>query len=254
MNDQLQLLIALQKIDSTILAARRDVDLLPMRLAEREAALKQAELRCAQAETLAEDALRKKHDKERELSEAKDRIEKLRNRSSDIKKNAEYQAHLAEVERVESGLKVLDASLLTLAEQVNRAHQEADDSKKLIAQENDALSAGRQGLVTEAAEKEAEIKILKGERKKIVAQLDPDVNDHYMTLMRACRGVAVAEACDEVCQGCCLQIPPQLFVEVKSGDAIETCPQCRRILYYVKPDADTVNRTPASCAPRSVEE
>lgn len=238
MNNQLQLLIALQKIDSTILATRRDIDLLPMRLAEQESSLKQAEAACAAAEKTAEESLLKKHDKEREVSETKARIEKLKARSSEIKKNTEYQAHLAEVERTEAGVKALDAALLQLAEQVNRARQEADEAKKQIAQTQEALAAGREELGSEAAEKEAEIKRLKGERKKIVQQLDPDVNDHYMTLMRACRGVAVAEARDEVCQGCCLQIPPQLFVEVKSGDAIETCPQCRRILYYLRPDSE----------------
>ncbi len=58
-NEQLQLLISLQKIDSTILAARRDVDLMPLRLSEREAALKKAEALYAQAEKTAEEHFRK---------------------------------------------------------------------------------------------------------------------------------------------------------------------------------------------------
>lgn len=253
-NEQLQLLISLQKIDSTILAARRDVDLMPLRLSEREAALKKAEALYAQAEKTAEEALQKKHDKEREISETNDRIEKLKKRSSEIKKNTEYQAHLAELERIEASIKTLDAALLALSEQVNRANQEAAEAKKQIAAEQEGISADREGIAAEAAEKEAEIKRLKVERKKIVAKLEPEVNDHYMLLMRACRGVAVAEARDEVCQGCCIHIPPQLFVEIKSGDAIETCPQCRRILYYVRPDTEASNGNPADSARQRIGE
>src|SRR4030043_50165 len=40
------------------------------------------------------------------------------------------------------------------------------------------------------------------------------------------------EAKEEICQGCNMNIPPQLFVEIKKNEEIINCPQCRRILYY----------------------
>jgi predicted nucleic acid-binding Zn-ribbon protein len=237
-NEQLQLLVALQKIDTTILTARREVDLLPLRLTERQEALKKAEARYAQAVQNADDVLQKRHVKEREISEAKDRLEKLQRRSSEIKKNTEYQAHLAELQRVESEIQLLETSLRALAEEVNRANQEVTEAQREVSLENEGLELMRNDLSAEAVKREVEIRRLKGERKKIVARLDPDINDHYMLLMRACRGFAVAEVKDEVCQGCYIHIPPQLYVEVKTGEGIETCPQCRRILYYVRPTLD----------------
>ncbi len=54
--------------------------------------------------------------------------------------------------------------------------------------------------------------------------------------MKKHKGLAVAEVIDEICQGCFLHIPPQLYVEIKLNQTIKYCPQCGRILYYKAKD------------------
>ena len=54
----------------------------------------------------------------------------------------------------------------------------------------------------------------------------------YLILIEACNGVAVIEVKEEICQGCNMNIPPQLFVEIKKQEEMLNCPQCRRLLYY----------------------
>ena len=44
--------------------------------------------------------------------------------------------------------------------------------------------------------------------------------------------MVVATVQGETCQGCQLQIPPQLVASVKRADDLLTCPYCHRILYY----------------------
>ena len=36
-----------------------------------------------------------------------------------------------------------------------------------------------------------------------------------MALLEKCNGLAVVEARDEICQGCNMNIPPQMFVELR---------------------------------------
>lgn len=82
------------------------------------------------------------------------------------------------------------------------------------------------------------IKILTGlkkacEKRPIGTEtLDKETYNLYMSLIESGKGVAVAEAKKEVCQGCNMNIPPQLFVEIKSNEEILQCPQCHRILYF----------------------
>jgi predicted nucleic acid-binding Zn-ribbon protein len=42
----------------------------------------------------------------------------------------------------------------------------------------------------------------------------------------------VVEARDEICQGCNMNMPPQMFVELKKNAEIIQCLQCERILYW----------------------
>jgi predicted nucleic acid-binding Zn-ribbon protein len=57
------------------------------------------------------------------------------------------------------------------------------------------------------------------------------------------RGTALAEARQERCTGCQVRIRPQVFNEIRRGDAIIQCDSCQRILYFVH------DPTPQSPAP-----
>ena len=56
--------------------------------------------------------------------------------------------------------------------------------------------------------------------------------DVYERTSKHRRGVAMAEARDEMCQVCQMRIRPQLFQEIKRNDSIIACDACQRILYY----------------------
>ena len=81
-------------------------------------------------------------------------------------------------------------------------------------------------------EAEKELLPLKEARTKIVDAIDDDMYKQYVDLFESYGGIAVAEVKEEICQGCNMNIPPQLFVEIKKNEEIFQCPQCRRILYY----------------------
>jgi predicted nucleic acid-binding Zn-ribbon protein len=48
--------------------------------------------------------------------------------------------------------------------------------------------------------------------------------------------MAVVEVTGGICQGCYMNIPPQLWNEIIRSEKINLCPSCQRILYY-KPSA-----------------
>jgi predicted nucleic acid-binding Zn-ribbon protein len=54
---------------------------------------------------------------------------------------------------------------------------------------------------------------------------------------------AMVEVIDGTCQGCHLQIPPQIYNEAQRGERVLQCPNCTRIIYWRKPDRD---RPPAA--------
>jgi predicted nucleic acid-binding Zn-ribbon protein len=117
--------------------------------------------------------------------------------------------------------------------------EEMDTSSQVIKSEEDRiksekkkLEAFKEKLENEISEAEKELLSLKEARGKNVEGINRETYNLYMGLIESSGGIAVTEVKEEVCQGCNMNIPPQLYVEIKSNEEIIQCPQCRRILYY----------------------
>ena len=69
----------------------------------------------------------------------------------------------------------------------------------------------------------------------------PEVLKRYGTI-RMRRGLAVVSVRNGTCQGCNMNIPPQLYNTLQRGLSIETCPSCHRIIYWEDLMKDDVRR------------
>lgn len=238
MNEQIKRLIELQKIDTEILILRDMINVFPKKIAEAESPLKETQLAFNMISQKLDALERKKRDKEMLLEDTGEKIKKLRSRTADIKTNKEYQALLHEIESVEKEQWSTENEILTIMEEFETTSKQtkSEEAKyKVYKEEIDDLKRKLE-LKREAAEKE--LHVLKQERSKIAETVDKESYNLYKTLIEACNGVAVTEAKEEICQGCNMNIPPQLFVELKKNEFISTCPQCRRIIYYNAPPED----------------
>ena len=60
-----------------------------------------------------------------------------------------------------------------------------------------------------------------------------DVLKKYSAI-RMRRGLALVPVKNGTCQGCNMNIPPQLFNTLQRGNSIEVCGNCNRIIYWDK--------------------
>ncbi len=232
MKDILKLLIDLQRKDSLILEKRRFIDKVPLRIFEVDGPLKQAKLELESIRKKNETASAKKREKELSLSEAQEKTRKMKTRVSDLKTNKEYQAYQKEIEASEKEIVAIEDRILVLMEEIDAVSKEQKEKEVEVNAEIEKLNALKNELDAKVAEHEKELDILKGERAAIVARLDRDIYNTYMTLLRdSGDGIAVITARNELCSGCDMNIPPQLYVEIRKNEDIIQCPQCRRILY-----------------------
>jgi len=233
--DLLKFLIALQQKDSLILEKRRFIDKVPMRIFEVDEPLKQAKTDLENMKKKHEAASRKKREKESALSELQEKIRKMKARASELKTNKEYQAYQKEVETSEKEIFNIEDQILQLMEEVDILSKEQKEKEAAVKAEIEKINSFKNELDAEAAKHEKELDELKKERAGIVSGIGPEVYNIYMTLLRdSGDGVAVTKARNELCSGCDMNIPPQLYVEIRKNEEIIQCPQCRRILYAVE--------------------
>ncbi len=110
----------------------------------------------------------------------------------------------------------------------SRAAEARTGSDALRARVDDVGLAALQELATV----EAELASRAGERKAIVADIDPEVLELYEDLRRQKKGVGAAALIDGVCQGCHEQLSAMELDKLKRSEDMKRCEYCRRILVF----------------------
>ncbi|TAN37928.1 MAG: hypothetical protein EPN25_14765 [Nitrospirae bacterium] len=230
MKELLGKLIKLQEIDSHILSKRRFIDKVPYRILEKDLPLKQAQAELEKMQQKNEALNRKKRDQEKRVEEISEKIKKMKART-DLKTNKEYQAHLKEIEASEKEISDIEEAILLMMDDFEALSKVQKEKEAKVALERANLDAMKKELDQEVVLYERELSRKKEERAVLVGSLDPADYKFYMRLLENCNGTAVVGARDEVCSGCNMNIPPQLYAEIRKNEELITCPQCSRILY-----------------------
>lgn len=232
MNEQLKALIELQELDRRIIAYNKTIQSIPEKISAMDPPIQSAEEHLGASKDRYDALEKKKRDKELAVDEQKDRVEKTKARTADIKDNKAYQAHLKEIETLEKMTFDAEDVILNLMEELEPLAAEmkaAEESLNIQKQKAEEL---RKKLDAEVTEAKKELEAMKAERSRYTDPIEKKNLQVYMELLTNQGGVAVAEVENEVCGGCFMSIMPQLCSEVKKGDSIMQCPQCRRILYF----------------------
>ena len=234
MTEQLQLLVELQEIDSAIFKKNTLILAIPRKAQSAEKTLHDTRLSSEKQRQKYEELEKKKRDRERLFEETQERIRKLKARVSEIKNNREYQAHLKEIEAVERERHAIEDEILALMESLDAAQKDLRARESEVKAEGEKVDAFKRRLDAEIAAAEKELDALRLRRGRMVERIEPAAYELYFRLLESAQGLAVVEARDEVCRGCNMNIPPQLFVELKKSERLIQCPQCGRILFWKK--------------------
>src|SRR5262249_51855356 len=123
--------------------------------------------------------------------------------------------------------------LNSAAEAARGAIDEADGKRSSLTGQ---LEGTQEGITSSIGDLEAEKKIRMEARAKVVAKL-PVVLYRRSEPTRTTRPAAIARTTDGTCLGCHLSVPPMMFQKMRRQEEFEQCPNCRRILYYMPPEA-----------------
>jgi uncharacterized protein len=231
-NQQIEYLIKLQETDSKILSMTRAVNEFPARIMAAELPLKESQIALDTAKQKIDVFEKKKRDKESGLEDVNVRIQKMKGRTPEIKTNKEYQALLKEIEAVEKERSAIEDEILVIMEEIDACSKQKKAAETTFIIEKKKIEDVKKKIDNDRSEIEKELSSVKEQRASVSAFIDRELYDQYIILFEACNGVAVTEVKEEICQGCNMNIPPQLFVEIKKQEEMFNCPQCRRLLYY----------------------
>ena len=232
----LERLIQLQNLETTIEESRRRVAAHPQRVQDADARLSLAKevVDEAKQRLTASQGLRREQEKDAAIYQG--RLSKFKDQLSAVKTNREYQAMQHEIEAAQRELGVVEEKVLermmegdALGAEIKKAEQEHAALQKQVEAEKKALAeelAAVDTALAQATEK----------RAAVIAGMEPQLVKLFEQVARARKGIAICVATrDGLCSCCHVRLRPQVFQEVRRNDTVIQCFSCNRILYYVPP-------------------
>jgi predicted nucleic acid-binding Zn-ribbon protein len=236
---QIEILASLQTVDREIKQhhGKKARLLSELQVKEQEIQGKKQEVQTLTAALAETEKLRQ--EKERALQDESKKATDRRMRMNRIKNSKELMALQREIDLIKQGNSEREEELIKLMEEVDRAKSEikakAEELAKLQAEweqkqaESKSQITGIDQAVSEAASR----------RQSIAAQVAGDLISRYELIFSRRDGTAVVEVAGGICQGCYMNIPPQLWNEIIRSEKVYLCPSCQRILYH-RPVEETV--------------
>ena len=121
-----------------------------------------------------------------------------------------------------------------MVEETDEIERQSDELGKLIEQEQATYDALAENVAKEIEDAEGRAAKMEAERQtRLSSELDPEVVAKYEKLLEVREGQALAILEDRICQGCYMEVPPNLYVRVARGTELVQCPACQRFLYLL---------------------
>ena len=232
MKAELQKLIALQNLDTTIRKLEKDQQATPERRAEIEREFDQRAFEIRALETRREEAKHSRARLENEVVEQRGRAERAERNLMSSKKQDEYTAAIREADAARKQISALETQILEQMEQLEQAETALKERADEIAGMNSDREAKLKAFDEETGTIGERLAAARKEREEVFGNLPKPMSSLYARIGARIRdGVAVAEARNRSCSACFMSLRPQVMAEVRRGEEIITCDNCGRILY-----------------------
>jgi predicted nucleic acid-binding Zn-ribbon protein len=246
---ELQQLVALQKLDTSIRKLQEELEAIPKRRAEIEAEFDQRAFEIRALETSRDDARHTRSRLETEIAEQRARAERAERNLMSSKKQDEYTAAIREADAARKQISALETQVLEQMEASDKAERSLTERADEIASLNSDRDARMKAFDEETRLQVEKVAASRAERERLMNALPKSMASLYGRISARIRdGVAVAEARNGACMACFMALRPQAMAQVRRGDEVVTCDNCNRILYYAP--SDSAPTSSASAQPK----
>ena len=232
MRDQLELLWELQKIDLLLKTIKEERDRYPKEMKKLDENQVIEKERIQKEREKIESLEKERRRKEGNLNLEQEKIKRAEGRMFEVKTNKEYQALLSEIEAIKEADSREEEEILQVMDEIDELKKDLSRREKEMAITMEKIEAEKIKIQEGMARGDAVWKKQLERREVLSKQIESKLFKLYNTLKEKRQGIGVVSAKQETCQGCFVNVPPQMFIEVQKNNSLIRCPNCNRILYW----------------------
>jgi len=231
-NPDLRNLIALQDLELKIASLQKQSSEIPGKTQSFENELARIRAEYDEEVTRSKDLANQRRTYEGEVEMLQTKLSRFKDQLMTVKTNKEYTAMLHEIQMAEDHIRSEEDKILDIMEKTEDLDQVLKEAEQAMLKKCAEIQEEIRKTTESAPQLESELSRLQEEKNTVETTIDRDLLARYRRIARASRGLALAEARDELCSACHVRIRPQMYAELLRTDNIYSCDSCSRILFH----------------------
>lgn len=232
MEERLLLLIKLQECDSQLvkLSAKKkklpeDMDKLDKEFISFKEGIEKNKTKY--------DELKARHtESENKIKRLNEGVVKTKERLLEVKNNKEYQAMLKEIEIAEKSRSDIETDIISILEELDKLSVLVKKDEETLKQSKNKYEQEKKTIEDDLNSIDANISDWEKKRVDVRKNVAEDLLAKYEKIKKRNQGIGVISVWKSVCNGCHMNIPPQLYNELQRSNQLLSCPNCDRIIYF----------------------
>ncbi len=186
------------------------------------------------------DQLKSLHsDKEKEIKKLNENSAKAKEKLLEVKNNKEYHAMLKEIEVIEALYGDVETEIISILEEMDKVLLLAKKDEESLNQQKKKYEEDKKKMKAELNTIDEDFVKWEQKRNDLRKKIPGDLLAKYEKIKNRNNGIGVISVWKEVCNGCHMNIPPQLYNELQKSSELISCPNCNRIIYFQNREKST---------------
>ena len=231
MNNTLENLITLHRVDSEIKTIQKQRDEIPRQMENLKDQVRILESGILNAKNQIKENEKTIRKNEQAIEDHRQQQGKFRTQLYKLKSNREYAALNDEIRNLDRAIEQLETQILEKLENNDILRENLKTQEIKFDTDKSVVENQVKELAAVLKEVEDNLKRAEASRAGLIGLIGQEVVDRYLKISRK-NGSSVAEIIHGHCGGCNIKVRPQIASTVRTNSELINCEQCGRFLFW----------------------
>jgi len=232
LKEQLLLLIEIQECDSQLVKIADKKNKLPEKIDKLDETFAAFQEEIEQNKRKYDELKVRHTESENKTKKINEGIIKTKERLLEVKNNKEYQAMLKENETAEAMRSDVETEIISILDELEKLSVLVKKDKATLDEQRKKYEEEKRLIEIDLNSIDTDFVSWEQKRIELKNKISADLLSRYEKIKKRSNGIGVISVWKAVCNGCHMNIPPQLYNELQKSTELIACPNCHRIMYF----------------------
>jgi predicted nucleic acid-binding Zn-ribbon protein len=230
--EQVVILVKLQKIETEICKLKLTLSDVAKKYDALDAELVEFKQSIDNERSLFDDLKKQYRSYESDAQMNLEQVKKSQANLMSVKTNREYQSLLKQIDKFKVKNAQIEDEMLEFLDRMDKAENNIAARENEYSMLEDRIVSDKEIVKQQSEHENKRLAQLEMDFNDVAGSITPELLEKYEMVKTQKGGIAIVLVNDAVCDGCNMNIPPQMYNELQRCDSLMFCPNCQRMIYW----------------------